>query len=57
MIQHLNHSEQESSTQLAIYDSDKPVTLKQDQGDQTWYDLVDPNKVISLLTGLKAPTN
>ena len=34
----------ESKKQFAIYDSDTPVTLKQDQGHQTLYDeLVDPN--------------
>ena len=27
--------------QFAVYDSDTPVTLKQGQGHQTWYELVD----------------
>ena len=29
--------------QCAVYDSDTSVTLKQGQGHQTWYDLVDLN--------------
>ena len=37
----LNYSGQESRKQFAVYDSDTPVTLKQGQGHQTWYDLVD----------------
>ena len=35
---------QESKKQLAVYDSDTPVSLKQGQGHQTWYALVDPNQ-------------
>ena len=30
--------------QSAVYDSDTPVTLKQGQGHQTWYELVDPKQ-------------
>ena len=30
--------------QLAVYDSDTPVTLKNGQGYQTWYELVDPKQ-------------
>ena len=30
--------------QLAVYDSDAPVTLKQGQSHQTWYELVDPKQ-------------
>ena len=30
--------------QFAVYDSDTPVTLKQGQGHQTWYELVDPKQ-------------
>ena len=40
-IQHLNYGGQESKKQSAVYDSDAPVTLKQDQGCQTWYEPVD----------------
>ena len=29
---------------IAAYDSDTPVTLKQGQGHQTWYELVDPKQ-------------
>ena len=43
--QHLNNSGQESKKQqFAVYDSDTPVTLKQDQGHQTWYELEDPKQ-------------
>ena len=35
----------ESKNQFAIYNSDTPVTLKQGQGHQTWYELVDPKQV------------
>ena len=41
VIQHLNSSGQESQKQFAVYDSDTPVTWKQGQGQQTWYELVD----------------
>ena len=40
-IQHLDNGGQESQKQVAVYDSDTPVTLKQDQSHQTWYELVD----------------
>ena len=30
--------------QLAVYDSDTPVTLKQGQGHQIQYELVDPSQ-------------
>ena len=30
--------------QFAVYDSDTPVTLKQGQGHQTWYELEDPKQ-------------
>ena len=43
-IQHLNYCGQESEKQFAVYDSDTPVTLKQDQGHQTWYELEDPKQ-------------
>ena len=43
-IQHLNCGGQESQKQFAVYDSSTPVTLKQGQGQQTWYDLVDPKQ-------------
>ena len=43
-IQHLNYGGLESKKQFAVYDSDKPVTLKQCQGHQTWYELVDPKQ-------------
>ena len=36
MIKNLKHN--------AVYDSDIPVTLKQGQGQQTWYDLADPKQ-------------
>ena len=32
---------QESKKQLAVYDSDTPVSLKQGQGHQIWDELVD----------------
>ena len=44
VIQHLNSSGQESQKQFAVYDSDTPVTWKQGQGQQTWYDLADPKQ-------------
>ena len=40
-IQHLNYGGQESKQRFAVHDSDTPVTLKQGQGNQTWYELVD----------------
>ena len=43
-IQHLNYGGQESKKQFAVYDSDTPVTLKQSQGHQKWYELVDPKQ-------------
>ena len=43
-IRCLNYDGQESKKQFAVYDSDKPVTLKQGQSQQTWYDLVDPKQ-------------
>ena len=40
-LQHLNYSGQESRTHYAVYNiSDTPLTLKQGQGQQTWYELV-----------------
>ena len=30
--------------QFAVYDSDTPVTLKQGQGHQTWYEFLDPKQ-------------
>ena len=41
-IQCLNYSGEESKKQFAVDDSDKSVTLKKDQGCQTWYKLVKP---------------
>ena len=43
-IQCLNYSGQDSKTKLTGYDSYTPVTLKQSQGHQTWYDLADPKQ-------------
>ena len=43
-IQLLNYGGQESKKQFAVYDSEKPVTLKQGQGHQTWYELVEPKQ-------------
>ena len=43
-IQHVNYCGQESKKQFAVYDFDKPVTLKQGQGHQTLYALVDPKQ-------------
>ena len=43
-IQRLNYYGQESKKQFAAYDSEIPVTLKQGQGHQTWYKLVDPKQ-------------
>ena len=43
-IQHLNYGGQESKQRFAVHDSDTPVTLKQGQGNQTWYELVDPKE-------------
>ena len=39
-----NYSEHKSKEQIAVHDSDTPVTLKQGQGHQTWYELVDPKQ-------------
>ena len=41
-MQCLNYSRQESKKKFADYDSDTPVTLKQGQDHETWYELVDP---------------
>ena len=30
--------------EFAVYDSGTPVTLKQGQGHQTWYEFVDPKQ-------------
>ena len=43
-MQCLNYSGQESKKQIVVYDSDTPVTLKQDQGHQTWSELVNPKQ-------------
>ena len=43
-IIHINYGEQESKKQFSVYDSDIPATLKQGQGHQTWYELVDPKQ-------------
>ena len=43
-IQRLNYSGQESKKKLAVHDSDTPVTLKQCQGHQTWFELVYSNQ-------------
>ena len=43
-IQHLNCGGQKFTIFFAIYDSDTPVTLKQGQGHQTWFELVDPRQ-------------
>ena len=40
-IQNLNYSGQECKKQLSVQDSDTPVTLKEGQGHQTRYELVD----------------
>ena len=40
----LKYSGRESKKQLAVYDSDTPVILKQGQGHQTWYELVNPKQ-------------
>ena len=40
-VPHLNYSGQESKRQSADYDFDTSVTLKQGQGHQTWFELVD----------------
>ena len=34
----------QTKKQFAVYDSNKSVTLKQGQGHQTWYELVDPKQ-------------
>ena len=41
-IQRLNYKNLKK--QFAVYDSDTPVTLKQDQGHETCYDLIDPKQ-------------
>ena len=43
-IQHLNYGEQEYQNQFLVDYSDTPVTSKQGQGHQTWYELVDPKE-------------
>ena len=40
-IQRLNYNRQKSRKQVAVYESDIPMTLKQGQGHKTWYELVD----------------
>ena len=47
---HVNYSKQESNKQtfffwffFAVYGFDTPVTLRKGHGQQTWYELVDPN--------------
>ena len=40
----LHNDEQESKKHFAVYNSDTPVTLKQGQGQQNWYKLVDPEQ-------------
>ena len=47
-IQHLNYGGQESKQRFAVHDSDTPVTLKQGQGNQTWYELVDSLSLIHI---------
>ena len=39
-IQRFNYGKQESKKQFAAYDSNTPVTSKQGQGHQTWYEFV-----------------
>ena len=47
----LNYGRQESERQLAVYDSDTPVPLKQGKGHQTWwYESVDPNKGYNVMS-------
>ena len=41
---HLNYGGEDSLKKIAVYDSDTPMTLKQDQGHKTWYKLVDPKQ-------------
>ena len=43
-IQRLKYSGQDFKKQFAVYDSDRPMTLKQGHGHQTWYELVDPKQ-------------
>ena len=43
-IQCSNYRGQESKEQFAVYDSNTPVTLKQGQGHQTWYEWLDPEQ-------------
>ena len=44
-IQHLNYGGQESKKKkFAVYDYDIPVTMKQGQDRQTWFELVDPKR-------------
>ena len=48
-IHRLNYGGQKSvkkkKKSIRVYDSDTPVTLNQGQGQQTWYELVDPKQV------------
>ena len=43
-IQRLKYSGQDFKKQFAVNDSDRPMTLKQGHGHQTWYELVDPKQ-------------
>ena len=43
-IQRFNYSGQGPGKQFAVCGSDTPVTLKQGQDHQTWYELVDPKQ-------------
>ena len=40
----LNYNGKESKSNFAVYGSDIPVTLKYNQGHQTWYELLDPER-------------
>ena len=43
-VQHLHYGGQKSYKTIAVYDSETLVTMKQGQGHQTWYGLVDPKQ-------------
>ena len=48
-MQRLNYGGQESKNKFAVYDYDTPVTFKQGQGHQSWYEFVDPKQGYNLL--------
>ena len=51
-IEHLNYHGHGPKKQIALYNSDTPVTLKEGQDQQTWYELITLGKV-TIMQSLK----